>query len=74
MAYSVSYCNIQNAPVIVVGIYKGPYKPEDPNAFFDKFVKDCQRIISNGGIHFRGSIVPVNLRCFIADAPARAFI
>lgn len=30
--------------------------------------------MSNGGIIFHGNKVPLRLRCFIADAPARAFI
>lgn len=59
---------------IVVGIYKGAQKPHDPNIFFEKFVADVKAIISNGGIHFRGGKIPIKLRCFIADAPARAFI
>lgn len=66
--------NIQNAKPIVVGIYKGAQKPHDPNTFFEKFVTDVRAIVSNGGINFRGNKIPIKLRCFIADAPARAFI
>ncbi|XP_077269906.1 uncharacterized protein LOC143901453 isoform X1 [Temnothorax americanus] len=66
--------NVQDAPLIVVGIYKGPAKPYDPNVFFNKFVQDVQRIFSNGGIQFNDKKVLLRFRCFIADAPARAFI
>lgn len=66
--------NVQYTPIIVTGIYKGQEKPHNPNIFFDKFVKDIQRIISNGGIQFNDKKVLVRLRCFIADALARAFI
>ncbi|XP_011696641.1 PREDICTED: uncharacterized protein LOC105455209 [Wasmannia auropunctata] len=30
--------------------------------------------MSSGGINFHGNRVPIRLRCFVADAPARAFI
>ena len=69
-------CRIANIPdikPIVVGIYKGPQKPCDPNIFFKKFIADVRAIMSNGGINFHSIKLPVRLRCFIADAPARAF-
>ncbi|XP_071576474.1 uncharacterized protein [Temnothorax nylanderi] len=66
--------NVEKAPLIVVGIYKDPHKPNSPNIFFEKFVEDVRRIMSKGGIDFLGQRVPLRLRCFIADAPARAFI
>lgn len=66
--------NVKNIKSIVVGIYKGPQKPHDPNIFFEKFVVDVRAIMANGGINFHGSKIPIKLRCFIADAPARAFI
>ncbi|XP_076664960.1 uncharacterized protein LOC143367220 [Andrena cerasifolii] len=69
-------CRISNIPQIkpiVVGIYKGPQKPHDPNIFFEKFIADVRAIMSNGGINFHSTELPVRLRCFIADAAARAF-
>ncbi|XP_032690466.1 uncharacterized protein LOC116853466, partial [Odontomachus brunneus] len=66
--------NIEQAQPIIVGIYKGLEKPRDPNSFFQAFIKDIQIIIDNGGINFNGNRIPIQLRCFIADAPARAFI
>lgn len=66
--------NLQHTKPIVVGIYKGAQKPHDPNAFFEKFVADIRSIMSKGGITFHDLKVNIRLRCFIADAPARAFI
>lgn len=66
--------NVQRTKPIVVGIYKGPRKPQDPNTFFEKFITDIVRITSGGGITFRGNKIPIRLRSFIADAPARAFM
>lgn len=66
--------NIQHSKPIVVGIYKGTQKPYNPNQFFEKFIADIGKIMSTGGINLHGNKVPLRLRCFIADAPARAFI
>lgn len=70
----VRIVNVQYTKPIVVGIYKGAQKPHDPNVFFDKFVADIGAILSNGGITFHNIKIQIRLRCFIADAPARAFI
>ncbi|XP_070516696.1 uncharacterized protein [Cardiocondyla obscurior] len=66
--------NLQHIKPIVLGIYKGAQKPGNAKMFFEKFVRDIRTIISNGGITFRNKKVEIRLRCFIADAPARAFI
>lgn len=66
--------NIEKMKPIVIGIYKGVHKPKNSNIFFEKFTMDIRRIISNGGIELYGNKIPVRLRSFIADAPARAFI
>lgn len=66
--------NIQQGKPIIVGIYKGLEKPRDANSFFAAFIKDIQTITCNGGINFNGSKIPIRLRSFIADAPARALI
>ncbi|XP_076674371.1 uncharacterized protein LOC143372216 [Andrena cerasifolii] len=70
-------CRISNIPrikPIVVSIYKGSQKPHDLNIFFEKFIADVRAIVSNGGINFHSIKLPVRLRCFIADASARAFV
>ncbi|XP_076298858.1 uncharacterized protein LOC143217965 [Lasioglossum baleicum] len=66
--------NICNSKPLVVGIYEGRTKPRDSNIYLQKFVSDINLITSNGGILFQGTRIPVDLRCLIADAPARAFI
>ncbi|XP_076647790.1 uncharacterized protein LOC143356191 [Halictus rubicundus] len=70
----VRIVNILNSKPIVVGIYKGTQKPKDCNSYLQKFVSDINLIMSNGGITFHKKKIPVVLRCFIADAPVRAFI
>lgn len=66
--------NVKYTRPIVIGIYSGVAKPHNPNLFFEKFITDVNSIISNGGIDFGGNKIAIRLRCFIADAPARAFI
>jgi len=66
--------NVQHARPIIVGVYKDLQKPFDVNIFVQKFIADIQRVMSNGGINFHGNKVPIRLRCFVADAPARAYI
>jgi hypothetical protein len=66
--------NVQHTRPIIIGIYKGAQKLFDPYIFLQHFIADINRIMSNGGINFRGKKVPIRLRCFVADAPARAFI
>ncbi|XP_076301885.1 uncharacterized protein LOC143220006 [Lasioglossum baleicum] len=66
--------NMRNSKPMVVGIYKGPNKPGDCNIYLKKFVSDINVMMSKGGIIFQGKTIPVQLRCFIADALARAFI
>ncbi|KYN50128.1 hypothetical protein ALC62_00156, partial [Cyphomyrmex costatus] len=66
--------NVKHTKPIVVGIYKGISKPNDPNLFFEKFIADIKRIMSNGGVSYNDNKFPIYLRSFIADAPARAFI
>lgn len=70
----IKIANIQHTRPIVVGIYTGMHKSLDPNVFFDQFVTDIKRIMLKGGVLFHGKQIPLHLRCFIADAPARAFI
>jgi len=66
--------NVQHTKPIIIGIYKGAQKPFDIHIFLQHFIADINRIMSNGGINFCGKKVPIRLRCFVADAPARAFI
>lgn len=70
----IRIANIQHARPIVIGIYKGTQKPYDPNKFFEKFIEDFRKLTLNGGVNFQDNKIPVCLRCFIADAPARAFV
>lgn len=66
--------NIPNTKPEVVGIYRGSCKPSSADQFFSRFVADINSVIGNGGILYENTKFSVTLRCFIADAPARAFV
>lgn len=64
--------SIDKRPVIA-GVFVGKEKPTNAFAFFEQFVEEIMDIRREGGILVRNRRLPLNLRCFIADAPARAF-
>jgi hypothetical protein len=57
----------------VVGLYCGKKKPVSLSDFLKDFIADLQNLLQQGitvnGMHF-----PVEIECFICDAPARAFL
>lgn len=70
-------CRISNIPNSIpqtVGVYKGPKKPYSTEEFFHYCNSDLHEIFNEGGIIFKNRKFSIKLRCFIADAPARAFI
>lgn len=64
--------NLPNSKL--VGIYKGNSKPSSFKVFFSDFVNEVNKIIRDGGIHFNNHQVPIELRCIIANAPARSYV
>lgn len=64
--------SIDKRPVIA-GVFKGKEKPSNAFAFFEQFVQEILDIRKEVGILVRNRRLPLNIRCFIADAPARAF-
>lgn len=66
--------NIPHCKPEVVGIWRGSSKPTDANEFFNPFVDEFLDLLNRGGVHYNGILYPVEIRCFIADAPARALI
>ncbi|XP_051173360.1 uncharacterized protein LOC127289463 isoform X2 [Leptopilina boulardi] len=66
-------CNITDKRPIIVGIFKGIHKPSCPFDFFQPFVQEVLEIQGEGVINVRNRQIPLHVRRFIADAPARAF-
>lgn len=66
--------NIADKRPMIVGVFKGRHKPSNAHDFFDMFITEINEIIDSGGIRIRDRILPLRIRCFVADAPARALI
>lgn len=60
-------------PPIIVGIYHGYSKPSDSNLFLKESVQELKELITPG-IWCDDRHYNVQIRAFIADAPARSFI
>lgn len=65
--------NITDKRPMTAGIFKGRHKPSNPFDFFQPFIDEIIEVREEGGIAIGNKRLPVNVRCFIADAPARAF-
>ncbi|XP_039308167.1 uncharacterized protein LOC113006034 isoform X2 [Solenopsis invicta] len=70
----ISISNISYSKPEVVGIYIGKKKPGDINLFMDEFVTDVLQVLERGSIIFNYQQIPITLRAFIADAPARSWL
>ena len=64
---------LENAPIMNVGIFCGQSKPPNVQEYLRKLVDELKDILVNG-ILINSTKIKINLRAIIADAPARAFI
>lgn len=58
---------------MVVGIYCGASKITNIGKYFAPFVDELEEILANG-LHINEHTIDVKIRCFVCDAPARAFV
>lgn len=69
-------CIVDQAPLstpFVAGLYHGSSKPSDLQSYMCHFVEEVKELLGNG-VFVNGRRVRVQVRCVIADAPARSFI
>lgn len=69
-------CEIKEFPEIspeVIGLYCGRGKPNDIELYFRDFVDELKDCMENGQM-YNDQKLNINLHCFIADSPARAFM
>lgn len=59
--------------VFPIGVYCGPTKPNDPNQFLDLFVKEINEL-NKEGIKIKNESFEVNIKQFVCDTPAKAWI
>lgn len=60
-------------PPGVIGIYCGDTKITDVETYFNNFVDEMLDVMKNG-LQINSHKLSVNIRCFICDSPARAFV
>lgn len=63
----------QNTEVLLFGVYLGKKKPANVDDFMHDFVVELLNLMTNG-MNINGKIVKVQIRAFICDSPAKAFL
>lgn len=58
---------------MTIGIWCGNGKPSCLNQFLQPLIDEINEVVCNG-VHVNGYEIIVAVRCFICDAPARAFL
>jgi len=56
-----------------VGVYCGPCKPESFELYLEDYIKEAKKLLPSGSL-FEDVKFNVYIRCYICDAPARAFV
>lgn len=70
----LALCALETKPApFVIGLWVGTSKPNDANAFIQKFVEEMLRLQEMGIIH-DGKKFKVSVGNFICDTPARSFV
>lgn len=68
-----SFVNQPTIRPFVSGCYAGPCDPIDVDDFMMEFVAEIESLQKNGVELKNGQVKKFKFRCFVADAPARAF-
>ncbi|XP_054090082.1 uncharacterized protein LOC128922693 [Zeugodacus cucurbitae] len=63
----------RNTKVMLIGVFEGKQKPADVNNYLHDFAYEL-KTLTQYGMEVNGRRIKVKVRCFICDAPARAFI
>lgn len=66
--------NIVNDKPLIIGVYQGNKKPPNNVEFFEPFINEYQAIVNSEGMLYDNKRIPIHIRAFVADAPARALI
>lgn len=69
----IRIANIRRSKPEIVGVWRGSSKPSNAQELFQYFVDEVLDVL-NRGVIFHNQLKVIELRCFIADSPARAFV
>lgn len=61
-------------PPFLIGIYTGPEKPESFDEYMKAFCDEIDAIEREGGVMVNGHRIPLFIRAFICDTPARSYV
>lgn len=59
--------------IFSIGVYCGKGKPDSADSYMLEFVLELKKLISEG-FYWKDRIIPVFLKGFLMDAPAKSFI
>ena len=62
-----------NLDVFVIALFYGPSKPSSIDEYLHDFLEELDKLQSDG-ISYKEQKLPVHLKCFCCDAPARCFL
>lgn len=60
-------------PAMVIGIFCGKAKTSDVDSFLMPFVDELKELIIKG-VEINSHKITINVRCFVCDSPARAYV
>ena len=60
--------------VFIIVMFHGSTKPTSLNDYLADFICEAKKLIENGVYHPNGITYPFEIKCFICDCPARAFL
>lgn len=71
-----AFVNRLNVKPFLIGCYTGKQQPKNPNLFVKDLCDEILNLQKSGGITVSNNPkkLPLNIRCFSCDAPARAFL
>ncbi|XP_071647556.1 uncharacterized protein [Temnothorax longispinosus] len=69
----IRIANIRRSKPEIVGVWQGSSKPSNAQELFQYFVDEVQDVL-NRGVIFDNPLKVIELRCFITDSPAQAFV
>ena len=64
---------VKNAPIMMVAAFCGTEKPGSVEEYLRQLVEEANKLYLNG-VHIGNKTIKFQIRAFIADSPARAFI
>ena len=66
-------CNFHNFPPFIIALYCGDMKPNSDEEYLCDLIKELQQLQEDGIVHGEKTL-PLTVKSFICDAPARAFL